>query len=73
MFAKTGRLLFSMYGFGSYCPEKFQANTSKVYVEKVVVQKPLIGFWTVTSDHKVNKYSADLLLLIKIIIWDGFC
>ena len=41
-------------------------------VEKVTVQKLVMVFWTVT--FKVNKYwaYANLLYLIKNIMWDGF-
>ena len=41
-------------------------------VEKVTVQILVIGFWTLTSNHKINKYwaSTNLLFLIKSIIWD---
>ena len=37
-------------------------------VGKVTVQKLVIGFWAIASNHKVSKYwaSADLLFLIKI-------
>ena len=36
-------------------------------VEKVTVQKLVIGFWTVTSNHKVKYWvSDDVLFLIKI-------
>ena len=36
-------------------------------VGKVTVQKLVIGFWAIASNHKVSKYwaSADLLFLIK--------
>ena len=41
---------------------------------EVTVQELVIGFWTVTSNHKRNKYwaSADHPHLMKNIMWDGF-
>ena len=42
-------------------------------VEKVTVQKLVIGFWTVTSNHKVKYWvSDDVLFLIKNIRMVGF-
>ena len=43
-------------------------------VEKVIVLKLIVGFWTAFSNLLVNEYweSADLLFLIKNIIWDGY-
>ena len=35
------------------------------------VQEPFIGTWKVTSNHQVYKYWADLLFLVKNIMWDG--
>ena len=40
---------------------------------EVTVRELVIGFWTVTSNHKLNKYwSSANLYLIKNIMWDGF-
>ena len=54
-FGKVDSCFFLKYGLESDCPEKFQTNTSKVYVEKVTVYKPLIELWRVTSNHQVNR------------------
>ena len=42
------------------------------YVEKVTVQKLIIGFLTITSNHKVKHWAPADLLLIKNIMLDGF-
>ena len=44
-------------------------SKQKKLVEKVTVQKIVIGFWTVTSNYKAKYWaSADLFLLIKNIM-----
>ena len=54
---------------------RVRKNTKQIlpYAEKVTVQKLVIEFWTVTSNHAVNIYwtSVDLLFLMKNIMWDG--
>ena len=63
---------FLKYGFRSAIQKNYKQTLSQV--KNVTVQKHFIGSWTVTSNHKVNKYwvSADLLFLIENIMWDGF-
>ena len=42
-------------------------------VEEVTAQELVIGFLTVTSNHKVKYWaSANPFFLIKKIIWDSF-
>ena len=53
------------FTFRNDCPDNFYTGTSQV--ENVTVTKLVIGFWTVTFNHKVNFF-----LLIKNIKWDAF-
>ena len=53
------------FTFRNDCPDNFYTGTSQV--ENVTVTKLVIGFWTVTFNHKVN-----LFLLLKNIKWDAF-
>ena len=66
MFRKTGRLLFFLSMVSEVTVQK-SSNYTFSQIEKAIVQKLVIGFSTVSSNHKVNKYwtSADLLFLIK--------
>ena len=55
--SKLNYCFFLKYGFRKDCLE----NSKQAQVEKVTAQ----GFWTVISNHKVNKYSqsADFFFL----------
>ena len=66
MFRKTGRLLLFLSMISEVTVQK-SSNYTFSQIEKAIVQKLVTGFWTVSSNHKVNKYwtSADLLFLIK--------
>ena len=71
MFTKTRWLLFlSMVSLVTIWKNSKQ---TLLYFKKVTVQKLVIKFWPVTSNHKFNKYwaSVNLLFLIKNIIWGG--
>ena len=71
MLTKTGRLPFFLkYGFRSVSEGFKNFKQTLPLVEEVTVQKLIIGFCTVTSNHKVSKYwaSADRLFLTTIIV-----
>ena len=56
------------------CLQKLDGCFFLSMASEVTVQELVIGFWTVTSNHKLNKYwgSADHPHLMKNIMWDGF-
>ena len=69
---KLDGCFFLNYGFRSDSPEQFYWNTSVGRLKKLL--KLVIEFWTVTSNHKIDNYSASAnqLFLIKNIISNGF-
>ena len=67
---KTGNLFLSMVSEVTF--RKISKQTSP-QVYKITIQELVLGFWTVTSNHKVkDQVSVEHLFLIKNIMWDGF-
>ena len=62
---------YEIYLYEKQAAKIMKQTLPKGNLIKVTVQKPLIGFWNVTSIHKANKCRADLPFLIKNIMWDG--